>query len=151
MKRLTSAVAIFAIAWIQDAGAQTLGARIQSANDELLNRGNLAVATDIFLPTYTSHSTGVDAKGGPETIRQFVRELRAAFPDLHVDVQILMEQPDKVSWLRTHRGTHRGAYMGVAPTGRQVVWQEMVVTRYEAGKVAEEWSVSDLGERLRTP
>jgi hypothetical protein len=32
-----------------------------------------------------------------------------------------------------------------------IVWRDMVVTRYEAGKVAEEWSVSDLGERLRTP
>ena len=133
------------------AEAQRLGAQIQSGNEQLLNRGNIGAATDIFTPTYTYHALTGDVRGGPEVIRQFVTELRTAFPDLHVEAQVLVEQADKVVWLRTSKGTHRGAYRGVPPSGRSITWQEMVVTRYEAGKVAEEWSVSDLGEHLRLP
>jgi steroid delta-isomerase-like uncharacterized protein len=152
MRALATAISVFAfLACAQPAMSQTLGTLVQSGNEQLLNRGNLAIAADIFAPTYTSHDTTGEVRGGPELIQKFVTDLRAAFPDLHVEVQVLLEQGNRVVWLRTHRGTHRGAYMGVPASGRSIVWQEMVVTRYEAGKVAEEWSVSDLGERLRTP
>ena len=153
MARLTftlGAFALWTIAWIQPATAQSLGAQIQSANEQLLNRGNLAGAADIFTADYTYHDTSGDVRG-PEAIGQFVSGLRAAFPDLHVEVQILMEQGDKVAWIRVHRGTQRGAYMGVPPSGRSIAWQELYVTRFEGGKIAEEWGASDLGARLRPP
>ncbi len=124
-------------------------AQIRSANDELLNRGNVAVASEMFAPAYVAHLTSGDLRGGPETIERFVRDLRSAFPDLVVEVEILATQGDKVAWVRTHRGTHKGDFMGVPASGRQVIWRDMLVTRYEAGKIAEEWAVSDLGERLR--
>jgi predicted ester cyclase len=53
--------------------------------------------------------------------------------------------------MRTHRGTHQADFMGVPASGRSVTWRDMVVTRYEAGKIAEEWAVSDLAEQLRAP
>ncbi len=131
------------------ATTQNWEAQVQSANEELLNKGNLAVARDLFAPGYVVHLTTGDVRGGPETIEGFVTGLRTAFPDLHVEVQILATEGDKVAWIRTHRGTHQHDFMGVPASGRVVVWRDMVVTRYEAGKIAEEWGVSDLGERLR--
>ena len=63
----------------------------------------------------------------------------------------LCDTPDKAAWLRTNRGTQRGAYMGVPASNRAIVWHDIIVTRYEGSKVVEEWGVSDLGEKLRTP
>ena len=81
-----------------------------------------------------------------------VNGLRAALPDLHVDVQILVTHGDTVVWLRTHHGTQQADYAGVPATHRVITWRDMVVSRYDAaGKIAEEWGVSDLGERLRVP
>ena len=126
--------------------------KIQEANEQLLNQGNIAVAPEMFASNYVVHQTSGDVAGGPELIGDFVSQLRTAFPDLHVDVQILATEGNRVAWLRTHRGTHQADFMGVPASGRVVEWQDMVVTRYdEDGLIAEEWGVSDLGERLRMP
>lgn len=127
------------------------GPQIQAANEQLLNQGNLTRAAEFFAPSYVVHVTSGDVSGGPEVIEGFVTGLRTAFPDLRVEVEILATQGDRVAWVRTHRGTHQADFMGVSATNRVVVWRDMVVTRYEAGKIAEEWGVSDLGEQLRTP
>lgn len=126
-------------------------ASIHSANDELLNKGNLAVVRDIFAPVYVAHVTGGDQRGGPEVIEGFVQGLRSAFPDLRVEVTILATQGDRVAWLRSARGTHQADFMGVPASGRTITWHDMIVTRFDSGKIAEEWAVSDLGERLRVP
>ncbi len=131
--------------------AQDLGAQIQAANEHLLNQGHVGMAAEFFSATYVAHVTGGDLRGGPEIIAGFATRLRAAFPDLHVEVEVLAVQGDRVAWLRTHRGTHRAEFQGVAASGRVVEWRSLVVTRFEAGKIAEEWAVSDLGERLHTP
>lgn len=129
------------------APAQTtsLGDHIRTSNDELFHKGNLAFVDDVFAPEYVAHAGGTDI--GAEAIRSFVVAVRRAFPDLRVEITVLLEDGDRVAWLRTHRGTFKGDYRGVTATGRTVVWQDMVVTRYEKGKIAEEWGVSDFVER----
>ncbi len=124
---------------------------LRTANDELLNKGNAAYARDAFAASYVGHSGGGEVRGGPELIEGFVAELRKAFPDLRTEIQILAKDGDRITWLRTHRGTHQADFMGVPASGRTITWETMIVTRFEDGKVAEEWGVSDLGEKLRVP
>lgn len=127
-----------------------LGARIRSANDELLAKGNVAAAREIFSSAYVVHFNGGDLRG-TQAIEQYVTELRSAFPDLRYEIQILASTEDKVSWVRTHHGTHKGAFMGALASGRAITWRDMVLTRYEGGRIAEEWAVTDIGEQLRAP
>lgn len=152
MKGLVTVVLLAVLQVASAAGGtqQNLGDRILRANDELLNKGNVAIAREIFAPDYVGHETNGDVRGGPEIIERYVTELRAAFPDLRVEVKVLVTQGDRVAWIRTHRGTQKAEFMGVPASGRVVIWQEMVVSRFENGKIVEEWGVSDLGERLRT-
>ena len=154
MRQSTTAVALFTlfvVAFAPVATAQELETRIQEANEELLNKGNVDMAPEFFAATYVAHLTGRELRGGPEVIQGFVTDLRTAFPDLRVEVEVLFAEGDRVAWQRTHRGTHQGDFMGVPASGRSIVWRAIVVTRFEAGKIAEEWAVSDLGERLRVP
>jgi steroid delta-isomerase-like uncharacterized protein len=129
---------------------QDYGPQIRAAHEELFAKGNIAFARDFFAPGLVVHTSGGELRG-PEAIEQFVTGLRAAFPDLRYDVVILATEGDKVAWLRTSQGTHQAEYMGVPASGRSITWRDMVVTRFEAGKVAEEWAVNDIGERLRAP
>ena len=85
---------------------------------------------------------------GREGIAELLTALREAFPDLQVEIEVLATEGDRVAWLRTSRGTHEGEFMGVAASGRQLVWQDIVVTRYENGMIAEEWGESGLAELL---
>lgn len=129
------------------AQAQDWETQIRAANEALLNQGELDRVPEFFLPDYVSHGADRDFTGS-EIIVGFVRGLREAFPDLHVEIEVLVTEGNMVTWVRTHRGTHQGDYMGVPASGREIVWRSMVVTRYEEGRIAEEWGVSDLGAQL---
>lgn len=125
-------------------------AQIRAANEVLLNQGELDRVPELFAASYVSHGVDGDARGH-EAISGFLSALRGAFPDLQVEIEVLATEGDRVAWVRTARGTHEGDFMGVAATGRAVVWQDMIVTRYEDGMIVEEWGVSELGARLRAP
>src|SRR5437879_6083693 len=71
------------------------GSRIQAANEQLLNQGNLSRVEEFFSADYVNHSSS--DQRGPASIREFVKALRTAFPDLRVNVEILLEQGDNVA------------------------------------------------------
>jgi steroid delta-isomerase-like uncharacterized protein len=124
--------------------------RIREANDVLLNQGNVDMVPEFFTTTYVVHVNGEDWSGR-EAITGFLTSVREAFPDLHVDIEVLATEGDRVAWVRTSRGTHEGDFMGVPASGRQLVWQDIVVTRFEEGMIAEEWGASGLADRLYAP
>lgn len=112
--------------------------RIRDAHQALLNEGNLERVSEFFSESYVSHGADGDALGR-NAIRSFVSALRTAFPDLQVEIQVLVIEGNRVAWLRTHRGTHSGEFMGVASSGEELTWKSLTVTRYEDGMITEEW------------
>lgn len=147
MKTLWAACLLVAILGACSAERPDWEPKIRAANDALLNRGEVDRVADFFLPTYILHTLDGDLRA-PEVIVEFVTALRLAFPDLQVEIEILATEGNRVAWRRTHRGTHQGDFMGVPASGRSIVWQTTVVTRYEDGMIAEEWGTSDLVGRL---
>jgi len=121
---------------------------IEAANQVLLVEGDGTAVERFFSPAYIAHATEVDLSGGPEAVRAYIATLHRAFSDLEVTVEILAEAGDRVAWQRTLHGTQSGSYAGFPATGRRVVWRDMLVTRFEDGRIAEEWVVTDLAERL---
>ena len=81
-------------------------------------------------------------------IRRVLDLYRRAFPDLQVEVEILVEAKDRVAWQRTLRGTHQGDFKGFPATGRPIVWRDMATSRFHNGLIAEDWVITDLAERL---
>jgi len=53
-----------------------------------------------------------------------------------------------VAWQRRLQGSHRGSFRGFPATGRRVVWRDMVVSRFRGGRIAEDWVITDVVERL---
>lgn len=62
-----------------------------------------------------------------------------AFPDDHWDVEDRLVQGDTIAVRLTGRGTHTGPSSGVAPTGRRIEVQELVVYRVTDGKIVRCW------------
>ncbi len=46
------------------------------------------------------------------------------------------------------QGTHLKNLMGIPPSGKKITWNEMVVSRFEKGKIVKEWVVSELSGKL---
>lgn len=128
--------------------SETLAAKIEAANRELIAHGNLEAIPDFFTPAYVAHLTGSDMKGGHEAIRKVLKALRKSFPDVQVEVEILVVGQDRVAWQRTLKATHQAPFKAFPATGKEIVWRDMMVSELRDGLIAEEWVVSDLAERL---
>jgi steroid delta-isomerase-like uncharacterized protein len=127
---------------------RSLASRIRAANSALTANGNTDAVVEFFTSDYVAHLTDEDMAGGHEAIRRVLGMLRRAFPDLQVQVEILLEGKDRVAWQRTLRATHQGEFKGFPPTGRPIVWRDMVTSAFRDGLIAEDWLITDLAERL---
>ena len=55
----------------------------------------------------------------------------------------MIAEGDKVAVRFTARGTHKGEFLGIPPTGKQVAWAGINIYRVASGKIAETWQLSD--------
>ena len=114
--------------------------------EEVQNGHNLARMDAFFTPNFINHLEDPDRATELTSVERAqiaFRELFAAFPDLHVTIHDQVAEGDKVVTHKVFRGTHHGAFMGVAPTGRQITFAVIDILRLETGKVVEHWAIQD--------
>ncbi len=111
--------------------------------EEIINKGNLALADEIIASDYTYRSPGSPELRGPEGFKQLVQMYITAFPDLHMTVEEQIAEGDSVvtRWVGT--GTQHGELMGVPPTGKQATVDGIVISRIVNGKVVGETEIFD--------
>ena len=110
---------------------------------EAFNQGNAAVFDEVVAADLNDHLPPPGLPPGREGYKQFVTLLRAAFPDIHYTVNEEVAEGDEVMQHTTARGTHKGEFLGIAPTGKQVAWDEMHILRFANGKAVEHWGNID--------
>lgn len=113
---------------------------------EELNKGNLAVADEIYAANYILHDPNnpLDLPPGPEGVKQFLSPFITAFPDTQGTIEDLVTEGDKVAVRFTIRGTHQGEFQGIAPTGKQVTMTGISIIRFTGGQMVEEWQNADI-------
>ena len=97
----------------------------------------------LFHAPVPTHATGAQA------LKQVWAVLLAAFPDLHLTVEDVIAEGDRVVVRNTVTGTHRGEYMGLPPTGKSVTYNEIFIFRFANGRVAETWGVVDVLSQMK--
>jgi steroid delta-isomerase-like uncharacterized protein len=86
---------------------------------------------------------------GVEAIKEVFATLLRAYPDIHIRVDDLIEEGDKVVARDTVTGTHLGEYMGLPATGKSVTYNEVFILRFSGGRIAETWGVVDVLAQMR--
>ncbi|MFC1413579.1 ester cyclase [Streptacidiphilus sp. N1-12] len=86
---------------------------------------------------------------GTEALKEVFSRLLRAFPDLHIAVEDVIAEGDRVVSRNTVTGTHRGEYLGLPPTGKPVSYNEIFICRFAGDRVAETWGVVDVLAQLR--
>ena len=110
---------------------------VNSGDAELISKTiDDVVEPDVLIRTPVQEATGPQALQGVWTM------LLRAFPDLHLTVEDLIAEGDKVVGRTTVTGTHQGEYMGVPPTGKSVTYNEIFIFRFVNGRIAETWGSS---------
>jgi predicted ester cyclase len=99
----------------------------------------LAVVDKYYAPNFVFHSGAGDLN--LEQYRQVATVYPKAFPDIDTTVEDIVAEGDKVAFRYTWRGTHKGEFIGVAPTGKKVSQIGITIVRIAGRKIAETWAV----------
>ena len=103
-----------------------------------------------FVSEQVSGSGPVDGLAG---YIEGVEAVCTAFPDYRWELQELVVEHDVIAARLVGQGTHTGPFSGIAPTGRRIRTQELVMYRFADGKIVRCWGdlFPVVRDALRTP
>lgn len=116
--------------------------------EEGFNRGDASVFDEIVAEKAIDHQESTDTDYR-EHIKDVVRMLRTAFPDLHFEVHDVIAEGDLVACRSTMTGTHLGPLMRLEPTGKPISVAHMHFMRIVEGQNTDLWHVWDFAGLLR--
>jgi steroid delta-isomerase-like uncharacterized protein len=118
--------------------------------EQVWNGKNLATMDELFTPDYVEQNlANPDELGNLESAKQTVNYFLSAFPDVRVTNDDMFAEGDRVAIRMTARGTHKGEFMGIAPTGKKVTFMGISDARIADGKIAECWEMYDTPGLMR--
>lgn len=103
----------------------------------------LAVLDEGYATDVVVHSSMGQDVHGLESYKQLVSEEFTTFPDLHITIDDVIVEGDKVAARWTVTGTHTGEREGIRPAKKKVKMWAITIYRIVGGKVVEEWSRYD--------
>jgi predicted ester cyclase len=122
--------------------------QINTALEQLFEEGNIEIVESVFSKNYIAHH-GDKTNSGHDFIKKFTKQLRKALPDLKIiKVEFLSQTNNMVTWQRSFSGTHTSAMKSIPASNKKIKWHEIVVSRFEDDKIAEEWLVTDLAFQM---
>lgn len=110
------------------------------------NQGNLDAIDELLSADSKAHGlTNKDGSPviGPAQFREFAHAFRSAFPDIHVEVVRCVIEGSFCAAHCILTGTHHGATLGFAATGRAVRFEGVGLVRIENGQIHEGWNFFD--------
>ncbi len=116
---------------------------IRRWSDEVWSKVNLAAMDELFATdfvfNYPAPGVAPNREGYKQTVTMFV----APFADIHGTIEDTVAEGDKVAVRWTWRGTHKGDFIGIAATGKEVTITGICILHIVGGKIVEEWGEMD--------
>jgi steroid delta-isomerase-like uncharacterized protein len=114
-----------------------------------LNKADADVIAEVRSPDIVWHAGVLGEARGVDDLVSKISWIHESFPDLHVTIEDLIAEGDRVVARATVTGTHSGPVLGVPATGKRVMWSAIVMYRVEDGKIAEQWLMEDWASVLQ--
>jgi predicted ester cyclase len=121
----------------QNLKALALGAEIIPAH-------NFDRFGEFFAEQIVDHDPADGQVAGLEGIKQYWRGFFESFPDLELAPVAVVVDDDHVALALRVSGTHKGEFLGHAPTGRRFEVRALQVGRLEDGLMVERWGATDI-------
>lgn len=112
--------------------------------DELWNGPNLSIIPEVLAPGVTFRGSLGAEMTGHEQFADYVRGVTGALGDYRCDLETLLVDRDQAAARLLFSGTHRGTFLGVAPSGRRVAWAGTAFFTFSDGLVSDLWVLGDL-------
>jgi steroid delta-isomerase-like uncharacterized protein len=112
---------------------------------EFINTASEKLAQELISPNAVFHVPGrPEPMRGPAGYLAIIGMMRGGFPDIQWTLEEIVAEGDKVAARFTMRGTHRGTFFGVPPTGKTISVQAMNIYRLSGGQFVEEHGQPDM-------
>jgi steroid delta-isomerase-like uncharacterized protein len=110
--------------------------------EEVWNRGRESAIDELLAEDGIAFGLGESGTPvhAPEQLKPFVRNLLEAFPDLHITIEDMVAEADKVVVRFSATGSHQGNGLGFPPTGRPMSVTGMTILQISNGKLRHGWN-----------
>lgn len=114
----------------------------------VVQKGDVQVVDELFLETCIVTDNNWTLRGS-RAVKDFIAELRFAFPDLSLAVDHVEGTTPGGAVSRWHAdGTHLGEFRGIAPTSIPVSFWGITHFMVTDGQIREAWTASTLPEAV---
>jgi steroid delta-isomerase-like uncharacterized protein len=110
---------------------------------EVMSEGKTEVIDELCAPDFVDHNPFQGTSADLAGLKDFVAQIRAAFPDLQMTADDLIVEGDRLAVRSTMRGTHEGDFMGIPASGKKVEVSNFDFVRFENDQAAEHWGAID--------
>jgi predicted ester cyclase len=110
---------------------------------DYINNDNLAPIDKFVATSYTYHNSSMPEVNDLVSVKEFNAMAYSAFPDIRFTIEDLVAEGDKVVYRYSARATHKGEFMNIAATGKQITFTGIVISRVADGKFQEDWESMD--------
>jgi steroid delta-isomerase-like uncharacterized protein len=112
---------------------------------ELINAGDVAGFGELLADDLVEHEETPGLAPTKDGVLEFFRMYTAAFPDLRMDPEDVLQSGDKVVARLRVTGTHKDEFLGIPATGRGIDVQVIDIVRFgDDGLAHEHWGVFDV-------
>ena len=112
--------------------------------DEVINTGNINEIEKYVSSNYTEIHEGKRYTLGINGAKEHIIGVRQTYPDLKLTVDQQIAEGDWVATCITARGTHKGSWLGIKPTGKQFSFTGVNIDKVEDGKITEHGGAANL-------
>jgi predicted ester cyclase len=112
--------------------------------DEVWNRADEAVAREILHPAFRFRASLGPERTGPDGFIAYLRAVHAALGAYTCVVEELVACEGRTAARMRFSGLHRGAFFGVAATGRTITWAGAAFFHTDATQIASLWVLGDV-------
>src|SRR4051812_10702761 len=124
---------------------QTTNRQFMARFVEFINTADPRLAPELVSPDAVFHVPGrAEPVRGPQGYLEIIGMMRGGFPDIQWTLEETVIEGDVIAARFTMRGTHRGAFFGVPPTGKTIAVQALNIYRLSTGKIVSEVGQPDL-------
>jgi steroid delta-isomerase-like uncharacterized protein len=115
----------------------------QGRMGEIVASGEYERLTEVLADGLVDHDPAPDQSAGPKGIGEFWTTFTQAFPDVELEPEQVFATDEFVTAVLTVTGTHRGEFLGHAPTGKTFRVRGIQVGRFVDGRMTERWGSTD--------
>jgi steroid delta-isomerase-like uncharacterized protein len=113
----------------------------QRFTDECWNQGKMDSIGELVATGCKLHDPVFPAlTSGADNLKRHIEMCRIGFPDIRFSIDDTIAERNEVVQHWTTRGTHKGEFLGLAPTNRTATVSGTSIHRIEGGKIVEQWS-----------